>query len=98
MEDDSVGFSSSGESAATALARPDPFDRPGVPANARANIERLNANKPLANVDPDTILDRLYAGASVKIVAAEYGVSHAAMYAYLMRACPEQWLAIALRP
>jgi transposase len=93
MEINSVGFSAS-ESAATSVAKADGFDRPGVPANARANIERLNANKPLANVEPETILDRLYGGASVKEVAAEYGVSHAAMYAYLMRRCPEQWLAI----
>lgn len=93
MDDHSVGFSAS-ESASVSLAKADPFDRPGVPANARANIERLNANKPLANVDPADVLDKLYGGASVKDVAAEYGVSHAAMYAYLMRACPEQWLAI----
>jgi hypothetical protein len=93
MDTKSVEFSAS-ESATVSLAKADPFDRPGVPANARTNIERLNANKPLANIDPADVLDRLYSGDKVKDVAAHYGVSHAAMYAYLMRACPEQWLAI----
>jgi len=65
-----------------------------VPDHAKAGLIAMNANKALANVQPDEVLDILRTGQSVSQVAKSYGISHQALYEWLLRHCPDQWVAI----
>ncbi len=67
-----------------------------VPMNARAGLEVMNAGKPLAALrgDPATILERLNAGESACGIAESLGISHVALYAWLLTHCPEEWRAV----
>ncbi len=67
-----------------------------LPANAMANIAKLNADKPLAALDGDAtpILDRLRNDETAASVAQSFSVTTQALYAFLLRNCPEQWAEI----
>lgn len=67
-----------------------------LPANAMENIAKLNADKPLAalNGDATEILDRLRENETVQVIAVSLGITDQALYAFLLRNCPEQWAEI----
>lgn len=64
-----------------------------VPEKCRAGLAVANADKPLAalagNAEP--ILARLRAGERASVIAEDLGVSHVALYGFLLRHAPEQW-------
>jgi len=71
------------------------YDKPGIPANTRAGLAAMNHDKPLAKIDDvDDILDQLRTGKSVIELAASIGISHQALYEWLIKRCPEDWQAI----
>lgn len=47
----------------------------------------------LSEVNPHGVVERYIAGEKIKKMAGEYGVSDIAMYAFLLRNVPEEWLA-----
>jgi transposase-like protein len=54
-----------------------------------------NAGKPLAalNGDASSILERFSAGESAASIAKSFGISDPALYSWLLRNCPDEWLA-----
>ncbi len=66
-----------------------------VPDNVKAALTAANAGKPLAMLDsPQIILDRLSNGETAPQIAKDLGISHAALYQYLLRQCPDEWTAL----
>jgi hypothetical protein len=59
----------------------------------RNGLAVMNAGKPLAALAGETepLLARLNSGESATEIAASLGIHHTALYAYLIRHCPEQW-------
>ena len=53
----------------------------------------MNANKVLANTSADEILTRLQTETAIQI-ANSLGINRNALYAWLLRNCPEQWQAL----
>lgn len=47
----------------------------------------------MSEVDPQSIVQRYIAGEKIKEMAAQYAVSRIAMYSFLLRHCPEDWMA-----
>jgi hypothetical protein len=68
----------------------------GDNAPALSGVPALPSSKPLAIYDGDAapILERLRQGERVKVIAQEHGVSHQAVYAFLLQHCPDEWRAI----
>ena len=68
----------------------------GVPANARAGLEKMQAMQPLARYagDATPILNRLLAGESIRQIADSHNISPVAVYTWLYRNAPEDWQAI----
>jgi hypothetical protein len=66
-----------------------------VPEHCLSGLAVANADKPLAQLQGDTsgILERLKTERAVDI-AQSLGVSHVALYAWLLKHCPEEWKAI----
>lgn len=56
----------------------------------------MNADKPLAKLKGDTapILARLNEGEKAIDIAASLGISHVALYTWLLAHCPDEWRAI----
>lgn len=52
----------------------------------------MNADKPLATVDTQEILDKLLSGQSVQQIANDLNITRIALYAWMLRNCPGQWL------
>lgn len=75
---------------------PIPKNYANVPANLQKALRHANADKVLAKYEGDTteVLNRLKDGESVVKVAADLGVSHYAMYAWLLRNSPDEWMAL----
>lgn len=69
---------------------------PNVPEHCKAGLAVANANRPLAQFNGDTssVLERLRNGERPVDVAKDLGVSHVALYAFLLRNSPEEWKAI----
>jgi hypothetical protein len=67
-----------------------------VPAHTVAALTAAHQGKPLAalNGDAEPILSRLESGESAYEIAQSLNVSDTALYAWLLRNCPEQWQAI----
>ena len=65
-----------------------------VPERCKAGLAVANANKPLANCNHDEVLGRLRAGESPSQLAKSLGISHQAVYEWLIAHYPEQWMAI----
>lgn len=67
-----------------------------VPDRCKAGLAVANADRVLAQFNGDTssILDRLKAGERAVDIAKDLGVSHVALYAFLLRHSPEEWKAI----
>lgn len=67
-----------------------------VPDHCKAGLAVANADRVLAQFKGDTtvVLDRLRAGERPVDVAKDLGVSHVALYAFLLRNSPEEWKAI----
>lgn len=72
------------------------YDKPHIPEKCRNGLAVANEGKPLAEFskDPELILARLRGGESVAAVAADLGVSATAFYAWAVRNCPDEFLAI----
>jgi transposase-like protein len=77
-------------------AQVDPLDKPHIPEKCKAGLMVANADKPLAQYteNPERILAQLRGGKSVKTLASEFGISATAFYAWLVRNCPDEFLAI----
>lgn len=75
---------------------PVPKNYANVPAGLRKAMAVANADKVLAKYEGDTteILNRLRDGESVVKIAADLGIAHISLYAWLLRNSPEEWLAI----
>lgn len=58
-----------------------------------AGISVMNAGKALANAKADDILERLETESAYNI-AKSLGINRNALYAWLLRNCPEQWQAL----
>lgn len=69
---------------------------PNVPEPWKAGLAVANAGKVLAELDGDAspILARLREGESVAVVAKSIGISHVALYEWLIRHSPDEWRAI----
>lgn len=67
-----------------------------VPAKCKAGLAVANSGKTLAqlNGDTTTVLDRLRDGERAVDIAKSLGVSHVALYAWLLRHSPDEWRAI----
>src|SRR3990167_10559981 len=67
-----------------------------VPANARAGLTAMNAGKPLAalNGDVESIIAMFESGDTALQIAGKLGITHVALYKWLLRNCPEEWQAI----
>lgn len=65
-----------------------------VPDNAKAGLIAMNSGKPLATIGIEPILERLRAGESALSIAKDVGVHHTALYQYLLRNAPEEWLSL----
>jgi hypothetical protein len=72
------------------------YDAPHIPEKCKAGLMVANAGKSLAEFDGDTsqVLDRLRTGERAVDIAKDLGVSHVALYAWLLRHSPEEWKAI----
>ena len=66
-----------------------------VPARCVNGLAKMNGDKPLAKLDPDTvaedILTQYRAGRMMYEIAKGYGVTPAALYLHLMQHCEERW-------
>lgn len=71
---------------------PEPYSAPHIPDKCKAGLIIANAGKPLAELGAEPILARLRCGEKARAIAAELGVSDVAMYAYLLRNAPTEWL------
>lgn len=91
MDDKSVG-----SSAPEGEISPIPAHLAHVPAKCLAGLAAAHADKPLARFTgtPEVILSRLRNGENVTTVAAELEVSRTALYAWLLRNCAEEFMAI----
>jgi len=58
-----------------------------------AGIAVMNAGKPLVDAKPQDILHRLQTE-NARTVAKDLGISHVALYAWLLRNCPDDWQAL----
>jgi hypothetical protein len=69
---------------------------PNVPDHCKAGLAVAHADKVLAKFKGDTsvVLDRLRNGERAVDIAKDLGVSHVALYAFLLRNSPEEWKAI----
>lgn len=65
----------------------------GIPGNVVKTLALNQADAPLARLmgNAEPILARLMAGETAKQIAASYGVSKIALYAWLLRHVPDQW-------
>lgn len=92
MDDNSVGASVDAEG----VDSPIPKNYANVPANFRKALQVAHADKVLAKYEGDTteILNRLTDGESVVQVAADLGISHQSLYAWLLRNDPDKWMAL----
>lgn len=67
-------------------------DEVGVPCNAGAKEYRPKDAGKLAGVDPQTIIDRIAAGALQREIAAEYGVTQPAIHFHITKHTdPDVW-------
>lgn len=68
------------------------MDLTNVPANAKAGLIAMNADKPLADLDDALpILNRYEAGETIEVIAASLGISSIAVYRWLTRKAEAQW-------
>lgn len=65
---------------------------PNIPRQALPGLMAMNQLRPLANAEPADILDRLLAGESVQAIAAGYEIHRNAVYAWLLKYCPDTWM------
>ena len=66
-----------------------------VPANTVSGLMAMNAMKPLANLEnPDEVINRLLDGESIADIAKSFGLHQTAVYAWLLRNYPDQWMEI----
>jgi hypothetical protein len=72
------------------------YDKPHIPEHTRNGLAVANAGKPLAqhSENPEPILARLRNGESVAQVSQDLGISTIAFYAWAVRNCPDEFLAI----
>ncbi len=72
-----------------------PDQTPDKPTRSLNGVAVMNAGKPLAAFEgnADEILAVFETGLPIAKVAEKYGVSHQAMYAFLLRNAPEKWAA-----
>lgn len=71
------------------------YDKEHIPEHARKGLTAMNEGRPLVQMEsaePGIILDRLLSGESVQAIATSYGIHRTAVYAWLLRNCPEQWM------
>lgn len=89
MDDKSVG-SSAPEGEISPIQAP-----PAFPYNNKAGLAKMNAGKPLAalNGDASSLIERLNDGETAAQVAQSLGITNAALYAWMLEHCPEQWRA-----
>ena len=59
----------------------------------RREKEAIGGPNALADVAPQSVIARYLAGEKIKDIAAQYGVSRIAMYAFLLKFVPEEWTA-----
>jgi hypothetical protein len=59
----------------------------------RREQEAIGGVHSLSEVDPQAIVQRYIAGEKIKDMAHQYGVSRIAMYHFLLRHVPEDWMA-----
>ena len=67
--------------------------QPGIPANTVAALAAANEGQPLAELagDVEPIISRLETGESARQIATSLGITHVALYAWLLRHCPDRW-------
>lgn len=85
-----------GTSAPEGELSPIPAHLAHVPAKCLAGLAVLHADKPLAQYtsNPEIILSRLRNGETVMAVAADLEISKTALYAWLLRNCAEEFMAV----
>jgi len=67
-------------------------DKDHIPENTKAGLMAMNAMKPLASLeDPDSVVNRLLTGESVKSIANSFDISETAVYTWLVRNYPDMW-------
>lgn len=59
----------------------------------RREKEAIGGVHVLSEVDPQAVIQRYLAGETIKNMAAQYGVSRIGMYHFLLRNCPDDWMA-----
>jgi hypothetical protein len=59
----------------------------------RREEEAIGGVHSLSEVNPEAIVQRYIAGEKIKDMASQYGVSRIAMYHFLLRHVPEDWMA-----
>lgn len=62
-----------------------------IPEHSKAGLLAMNADKPLAHVEPREIVDKYLGGQSIIQIAAELGVHHTALYRFLWQRIPDDW-------
>lgn len=69
---------------------------PNIPANCVNALAVAHQDKPLAqlNGDPSIILDALRTGESVPEIAQRLEISHQAIYEFLLKHCPDDWMSL----
>lgn len=72
------------------------YDKPHIPEKCRNGLAVANEGKPLAALQGDTseMLQRLRGGESVNQISASLGISQTALYDWILRHCPEEFMAI----
>lgn len=73
---------------------PSQYDKPHIPEHCRAALAIANADKPLAQLagNAEPILSRLRNGEKIMEIATDIGVSDVALYGFLLRHAPTEWL------
>lgn len=83
-----------GSSAPEGEISPIPAHLAHVPAKCLAGLAKANADQPLAQLqgNAEPILQRIRDGESARQVAVSLGISHNALYGFLLRNAPEAWM------
>lgn len=88
------GIQTCAEASTAVSAIPPQYDKPHIPPGCVAGLIAAHADKPLANVDHELVLSRLRGGETPAQLGKSLGISHQAVYEWLLKNYPEDWAAI----